>query len=207
MRVAFGTQSVCVRPDWKFPLTVFFRSAFNAAMRQMPGKSDLPIYVLYDEFGHSVIPSFVATANTIRAYKVSLTIVLQSIAQLSTRYGRDTASAMMGGFNTAMTYSGSDPETLLFFEKLCGRVRERQRRDLLTTNPQDQYREFNLVNADEIRTLGKDETIIVSTNRNPARIKTVPYFENRAFKKMAKLPPAKLKPRRVALGEIPWVSI
>ncbi len=30
------------------------------AMREMPGKRDLPIYVLYDEFGHSAIPNFVA---------------------------------------------------------------------------------------------------------------------------------------------------
>jgi type IV secretory pathway TraG/TraD family ATPase VirD4 len=192
---------------YSFLTSVFFRSVFNAAMRQMPAKSDLPIYVLYDEFGHSTIPSFVSTANTIRAYKVSLSIVLQSIAQLSARYGRDTAQAILGGFNTAMTYSGSDPETLLFFEKLCGKVRERQRRDLLTTNPQDQYREFNLVNADEIRTLAKDETIIVSTNRNPARIKTVGYFESRQFRKMSALGPAKLKPRRVMLNDMPLVKI
>ena len=192
---------------YSFFTSVFFRSVFNAAMRQIPSKSDLPIYVLYDEFGHSTIPSFVSTANTIRAYKVSLSVVLQSIAQLSVRYGRDAAQSMLGGFNTAMTYSGSDPETLLFFEKLCGKVRERQRRDLFSTNPQDQYREYNLVNADEIRTLGKDETIIVSTNRNPARIKTLPYFENRAFKKMAKLAPAKLKARTISINEIPLLRL
>ena len=46
---------------------MFFRSVFNAAMRQVPGKKDLPIYMLYDEFGHSTLPGFVSTANTIRA--------------------------------------------------------------------------------------------------------------------------------------------
>ena len=55
--------------------------------------------------------------------------------------------------------------------------------------------------------MGKDETIIVSTNRNPARVKTLPYFENRAFKKMAKLAPAKLKARTISLNEIPLLRI
>lgn len=66
-------------------------------MRHLPDARTLPVYVLYDEFGHSTIPDFVSTANTIRGYKVSLSIVLQSIAQLSARYGRDAAQSIQGG--------------------------------------------------------------------------------------------------------------
>jgi TraM recognition site of TraD and TraG len=66
-------------------------------MRQMPGRGDLPLYVLFDEFSHSTIPSFAAIANTIRAYKVSLSVVLQSVAELSARYGRDMSHAIQGG--------------------------------------------------------------------------------------------------------------
>lgn len=190
-----------------FLTSVFFRSVFNAAMRQIPGRSDLPIYVLYDEFGHSTIPSFVSTANTIRAYKVSLTIVLQSIAQLSARYGKDMAAAIQGGFNTALTYAGSDPETCLFFEKLCGKVRERQRKELLSPNPQDAYREFNLVNANEVRTLGMDEMLVVSTNRDPVRIPSQGYFKVRPFSRAASLGAVRLVPRPVVLGAIPLVQL
>ncbi len=68
---------------YSFLTSLFFRSVFNASMRRMPDKHTLPLYVLYDEFGHSTIPNFVSTANTIRGYKVRLSIVLQSIAQLS----------------------------------------------------------------------------------------------------------------------------
>ena len=58
-----------------FWTSVFFRSVFNACMRRMPTSATLPCYILYDEFGHSMIPSFVSVANTIRGYKVSLSIV------------------------------------------------------------------------------------------------------------------------------------
>jgi type IV secretion system protein VirD4 len=192
---------------YAFFTSVFFQSVFNAAMRQMPAAKDLPLYVLFDEFGHSTIPSFAAIANTIRAYKVSLSVVLQSVAQLSARYGRDMSHAIQGGFNTIQTYSGSDPETCTFFERLCGKVRERQRRDLMNPNPQDQYREFNLVNADEVRTLGADETIVISTNKPPARLKTVGYFANRRFTRMTNRPPVTIPQRPVVMAGVPVVRI
>jgi type IV secretory pathway TraG/TraD family ATPase VirD4 len=79
---------------------------------------------MYDEFGHSTLPNFGSTANTIRGFRVSLSIVLQSIAQLEARYGRADAQAILGGFNSYLTYSGSDPETASFFERIIGKVRE-----------------------------------------------------------------------------------
>ncbi|MBK8455553.1 MAG: TraM recognition domain-containing protein [Thiofilum sp.] len=97
--------------------SLFFRSVFNASMRTMPHRHTLPLYVLYDEFGHSTIPNFVSTANTIRGYKVSLSIVLQSIAQLNTRYGHDYAQALQGGFHTLLTYAGSDPKPPLSLKR------------------------------------------------------------------------------------------
>ena len=191
---------------YAFLTSLFFRSAFNAAMRQLPRKDDLPIYVLFDEFAHCTIPGFVSTANTIRGYRVSLTIVLQSIAQLSARYGKDTAQAILGGFNNAMTLSGSDPETARFFQDISGKVRERQRRDF-STNPQDNYREFNLLNADEIRTIASEEALLVSANRMPVRFKTVPYFENPQFQKLAALGACQLARKHIDVSRLPVVRI
>lgn len=105
-----------------FLTSIFFQSVSNMAMRQLPGKSDLPIYVLYDEFGHSTLPNFIATANTVRKYKVSLSIVLQSVARLNARYGRDMAQAMRGGFSTYLTFAGSDPDTTQFLSASSGRT-------------------------------------------------------------------------------------
>ena len=54
-------------------------------------------------------------------------IVLQSILQLYARYRQDMARSTQNGFNTDLTYAGSDPETAQFFERVIGKVRERQK--------------------------------------------------------------------------------
>jgi len=151
-------------------------------MRRMPTKDTLPCYILYDEFGHSTLPSFVSVANTIRGYKVSLSIVLQSMAQLSARYGHDYAKSIQGGFNTYLTYSGADPETAGFFEEIAGRVIETRLNKIEDMSQQRQ--EFNLLNADAVRRIGNNQAVIVSANKNPGLIETRGYFEDRRLKKI-----------------------
>ncbi len=160
-----------------FWTSVFFRSVFNACMREMPTKSSLPVYVLYDEFGHSTLPGFVSVANTIRGYKVSLSIVLQSISQLQARYGNAYAYSIQGGFGSYLTYSGADPQTAQFFESVAGRVVEKQRNRVEDIR---EYRtEYNLLDAGNVRTLSDEQAVFVAANQHPAIINTMPYFANR----------------------------
>lgn len=167
-----------------FWTSVFFRSVFNAAMRKMPTPQILPLYILYDEFGHSTIPSFVSVVNTIRGYKVSLSIVLQSLSQLSARYGRDYAQSIQGGFTTYLCYSGSDQETACFFEAIAGKVIE-VRRDKIEDVTQQRH-EYNLLPADAVRRLGDQQALLVSANKNPAIIDTLGYFQHRKLSRIPK---------------------
>lgn len=172
---------------FSFVTSLFFRSIFNECMREehLSGNS-LPVYILYDEFGNSYIPDFVSVANTIRGYDVSLSIVLQSISQLSMRYGRDTADSIQGAFNTNICLSSSDPETAKFFSSLCGRVRERQLRD--ENKDLEDYREYNLLNPDDVRTMDENEALVISKNRYPVKLPVLPYFQNRKFLTASKFP-------------------
>lgn len=169
---------------YSFLTSLFFRSVFNACMRKMPDKKTLPVFVLYDEFGHATIPNFVSTANTIRGYKVSLSIILQSISQLSARYGHEYANSIQGGFKTYVTYAGSDPATTSFFEFIIGKVRERQRRDF--DEHISEYREYNLLNANEIRAIAENQMLIVSGNKQPVMMKTTPYYEHWRFRRFVR---------------------
>ncbi len=169
---------------YSFLTSLFFKSVFNACMRRMPDRKTLPVYILYDEFGHSTIPGFVSIANTIRGYKVSLSIILQSISQLEARYGKAYADSIKGGFKTYITYSGADDKTCDFFEKIIGKVRERQKRQI--NEIQDQYREYNLINSSEVRMIDETQALIVSGNRQPIKINTIPYFENWGFSRKAR---------------------
>lgn len=174
-------------------ISMFFRSVFNACMRQLPAKGALPVYILYDEFGHSVIPHFSAVANTLRGYKASLSIVLQSVAQLEARYQKADAAAILGGFNTLVAYSASDPQTAAFFSQIIGKIRERVREDY--TSLHEHIHEHELMLSNEVRTIAENEAIIVSRNRNPIKTRTVRYFENRTFARAATKKPTALPSR------------
>jgi type IV secretory pathway TraG/TraD family ATPase VirD4 len=162
---------------YAFFTSIFFQSVFNSAMRKLPEQGDLPIYVLYDEFAHSTIPDFTTTVTTIRKYKVSISVVLQSIRQLDIRYGKDQAEAMLGGFNSYMTLSGSDLQTTKFFEGMVGSVRRETRDTFL--DPKRTFDERNLMNSDEVRRMGAREMLLVSTNRQAVKVNMQPFFENR----------------------------
>jgi type IV secretory pathway TraG/TraD family ATPase VirD4 len=191
------TAIFCIVPAqhaeyYGFWTSVFFRSVFNACMRRMPDERTLPCYILFDEFAHATIPSFVSVANTIRGYKVSLSIVLQSIAQLSARYGHDYAQSIQGGFNTYLTYSGADPQTAQLFETVAGKVIE-VRKDKIEDITQQRH-EYNLLNADAVRRIGDSQAVMVSTNKNPCLLETRPYFADRRLSRIpARFGPAHLR--------------
>jgi len=153
-------------------------------MRRMPERTTLPVYILYVEFGHSNIPSFVSVANTIRGYKVSLSIVLQSLSQLAARYGPEYARTIQGGFNTWLTYAGADQTTAEYFEKIAGKVIEERRNRIEQIT--SQRREYNLLNADAVRRITDTQAIMVATNKNPALLETTPYFADRRLSKIPK---------------------
>ena len=102
------------------------------------------------------------------------------------RYGKSTAEAIQGALNTNICLSSSDPVTARFFSELSGRVRERQVRDIEKSI--EDYREYNLLNSDDVRTMEQDEALIISKNRYPVKLKTVPYYHNRIFKKAVQFP-------------------
>lgn len=166
-------------------VSIFFKSVFNACMREMPNPKTKPVYIYHDEFATSYILSFTDVANTIRGYNVSISIVLQSIRQLNQRYGQDTAESIMGGFSSYLTYAGSDLITTGYFQNVVGTVRERQKRNLTDTT--DNYREYKLLNSDEIRRIDEHQALFVTRNQNPVILDIKPYFENSKYLTRIKL--------------------
>ena len=186
---------------YSFAISLFFRSIFNQCMRKehLSGRS-LPVYLLFDEFGNSYVSDFVSVANTIRGYGVSLSIILQTISQLETKYGLATSKSILGAFNTSLCLDSSDPYTAEYFSKLAGRVREIHMKrpyssDRMFDN-ETTRQEYNLLNTNEVRTIGNNEVLIISKNRNPVKIEITPYFQNRRMVKKTMFPPLQIKHNR-----------
>lgn len=171
---------------YSFIMNLFYTQLFAACMERLPGSKDLPVYCLMDEFGHSSIPFFETIITTIRKYRVSLSLVLQSVSQLATNYGKDKAATILeGDVSSRLFYSGLDMESAQRVERLLGRKRTVTERKDGTR----QVQEGNLMNADRIRTMPDDQALFVFRNKEPAQLHTVPYFKNSHHSKAAKLPP------------------
>ena len=188
---------------YSFVVSLFFRSLFNECMRpeHLGGKS-LPVYLFYDEFGNSYIPDFMSVANTIRGYRVSLSIILQSISQLGFRYGKIGAESIQGAMNTHLCLSGSDPVTADFFSHLCGKVRERQRRNTTLFDQNTDYREYNLMHSDEVRTMQDHQTLVICKNRNPVLLPITPYYQTWKFKKASQFSKHAIRRKKQPMVEL-----
>ena len=174
---------------FSFLTSMFFSSIFQECMRakHLTNRHSLPVYIIYDEAGNSYIPDFASIANTIRGYRVSLSMIFQTISQLELRYGVAEATAIRAALSTEICLPGCDSKTAQYFSELAGIVREAQRRDF--TDSMINRNEYRLLNPNEIRTMQDNEALLVSKNRQPVKLTTKAYYEVGRFRRAAKFPP------------------
>ena len=169
---------------YRFVMNLFYTQFFNSCMARLPDDGDLPIYALMDEFGHSSIPNLETTITTIRKYRVSLSLVLQSASQLATNYGRDRAATILeGGVAAKLFYTGLDTETAKRVEAMLGRSRSTRPR----ADGSVEVREENLMNADRVRTMGADQSIFLFRNEEAALLRTTPFYKRRRWRRRLRL--------------------
>ncbi len=138
----------------------------------------LPIYCLLDEFWNMVIPYFSTVITTIRKYKVSISIVLQSISQLEAKYWKDNADIILNwGISSKIFYSWADPSTTRMLSDIIWTTTH-------TDEDTNYKRKENLLNAYNIRTLEDNQALYIYSNKLPVLLEVVPYYEKRRFKKL-----------------------
>ena len=178
---------------FSFSTSLFFRSLFNECMRPeyLDSEKTRPAYIIFDEFGNSFIPEFPSIATTSRGYNMSLSLMVQSIGQIESKYGKSSASAIHGAVNTYMILPSADRESREYFCEMIGKVVEKNPRGLL--EPRVDRVEYNLINADEIRRMADGTVLIVSANKNAMKIKITPHYKNSKFGLISKFPEARIR--------------
>ena len=164
---------------YQFLIDVVYTRFFTVMMQKLPGANDLSVYCFLDEFGSSYINDFQALINNIRKYRVSLSIVLQSISQLDSKYGKN-ADAIKGGLGSYLVLSGADYVTAKEISDIIGKKLLIQRNNF--TEIEQQYHELTLLTPDQIRTLGSNQAVFLSKNRHPIIIDITPFYQNSLFK-------------------------
>ena len=172
---------------YSFILNLFYTQLFEKLKQPQYLDEGLPVHLLMDEFGHTAIPDFATIATTIRKYRVSLSLVLQNYQQLKKQYGDDAETIFSGGVRAKLVYSGLDVESSKMVQEMLGKVVVEQK-----GNGTKHRREDNLMNADEIRRIGEDQALCVSSNKPPVLLDTVPSFRDPRLRKLTTIPPAPL---------------
>ena len=158
-----------------FLLSLLYTQLFESLMQRMPEDNDLTVYALMDEAGHTTIPHLDSVITTIRKFRVSISMVFQSLSQLEQRYGINGAKTIFqGGINACLVYGGLDVYTATLVERMMGKVQVEH----LGHDGRINHQEFSLLNADRIRTLDQRQAILVYSNLDPIRLNTIPYFRN-----------------------------
>lgn len=172
-------------------ISMYFLSFIHAAMKQLPGPEDLPVYFVYDEFGNSYLPGFDTLITTTRKYRIGFLLMMQGQQQLITKYGKDLMQVILSGIATQVSFGAAEHATASFFEQKAGRVRMFYRNEERDTHIEHQ-KEYNLINASEIRELPDNKLLIISDNRKTTLLDIYPSHENPRWLRMMRIPPAKV---------------
>ena len=173
---------------YQFIIDVFYSRLFTVLMSHRPTQNDLDVYCFLDEFGNAHINHFNTIVNNIRKYRVSLSIVLQGIAQLEDKYGESGAKAIKSGIGSSLIYKGGDLDTNLEYAKIIGKRVISQRNNF--TDVVEQYSEIDLLASEQMRTMADNQAVFISKNRHPIIIECLSYFNNGKYARLTKRDPA-----------------
>ena len=167
---------------YSFILSLFYTELCNALLKDRAGR--LPVWLLLDEFGHLRIPGFDTFATTARKYRVGFWLILQSLAQLVERYGHNGARTILGGVGTESYFGGMDLQTA---QEISGRLGTAFRLNWL--QPSAGLHERPLMRPDELIRLRDNDLLVLHANRDPVRLRTVPFYARGDLRKRAQIPP------------------
>lgn len=164
-------------PTFNFLAAIFYQCLFDSIIRRCrtyPGEClATPLHCFLDEFANvGRIPNFDRLIATIRSRRVSVSVILQTIAQLKTMY-RDSWETIVGNCDSVLFLGGNEQSTTEWLSKLLGK----ETIDLRTTsdskgvsgshtiNYQRTGRE--LLTPDELTQLDNDMCIYVLRGLHP----------------------------------------
>ena len=113
--------------QWKSLLSLMVNQFLIFFERRTEGSETPPILFLLDEFPRlGKIPFIMDGLATLRAKKISICLILQSLAQLDVIYGKDERKIIADTCAYKAILSATDPDTQEYFSKLVGTYEKRK---------------------------------------------------------------------------------
>jgi len=178
-------------PDRGQVLTaVFFQQHFKAlaaAAKAHGGILPRAVYHYLDEFGNcGTITNLTSAITTLRAARGGFLLILQTLAQLVTAYGKEGKETIMAGCATKLCLAGTSGEDAAYFSKEADKqtsvsANAGESKKLGAFRPQHDnlgYSEMatELIKPGEIRTLPRDRMVVLSGNVPPMRLRQRAWY-------------------------------
>jgi type IV secretory pathway TraG/TraD family ATPase VirD4 len=173
-------------------LSLLYTSFFNYVQEHRPSKT---LYALLDEFGHLTLPDFAVISTVLRRYNVSITIVLQDLAQLNARYGNDGASTIFNGsFATKILFPGMPVSLARDLSQRFGKTSIKDENGIIT--------EKDLLSVSDLVQIPDEHSLMIHKNMPAHILKMYPYFKNYKLNRLSRLLPVQLEPRELIKPEL-----
>ncbi len=168
---------------YSFILNQFFTELFNSLLSDLSPRN-IPCYLLLDEFGHLTIPNFEVFATTARKYKVGFWVMLQSLAQLESRYGRSGAETILDGLQSEIYFGGIALDTAKSLERRMGNqwIQSGFGRNA-------RVQQEHLMTESEIIQMRDNEVLIFHSNKPPIKLRTKPFYKQGRMLRASRLRP------------------
>lgn len=167
------------------------KEAFDA----VGGEGRIPVNVVADELANTgVWPNFEKTIATARSRKIAVSLILQSLPQLTQLYGEENAETIIGCCNTMLVLGCNDKYTAEYISDKSGIVTIRAKSvsdsRASTIGLRGAMQGYllsegdgkrNLMNPDEVQHLGKEEILIMTNGQNLLKAKRFGFIHHPLF--------------------------
>lgn len=167
------------------------KEAFDA----VGGEGRIPVNVVADELANTgVWPNFEKTIATARSRKIVVSLILQSLPQLTQLYGEENAETIIGCCNTMLVLGCNDKYTAEYISDKSGIVTIRAksvsdsrastiglRGAMQGYSLSEGDGKRNLMNPDEVQHLGKEEILIMTNGQNLLKAKRFGFIHHPLF--------------------------
>lgn len=167
------------------------KEAFDA----VGGEGRISVNVVADELANTgVWPNFEKTIATARSRKIAVSLILQSLPQLTQLYGEENAETIIGCCNTMLVLGCNDKYTAEYISDKSGIVTIRAKSVSDTRASSAGNRgvmqgyslsegdgKRNLVNPDEVQHLDKEQILIMTNGQNMLEAKRFGFIHHPLF--------------------------
>ena len=158
---------------------IFLEQLFATLLQQIPTYYDFDVFCLIDEASSLYIPSLSVVIANVRKYRVGILLALQDFSQLVERYGHFDAETIRSNCFAKLYFTGQSLKTCQELEAILGKYQYQDEQGKTLLRP--------LLTSDEIRTLPKDQALLLLGNFKPLLVKLHPYYKKSPLEKLLKI--------------------